>query len=147
MVQWLRLHTFTPGAMSLIPGWETKIPHGLGTAPQKRKERRPEELCLCSHKLLCTCSVTNSCSTLCNPMDPIAHQTPLSMAFPRQEYWSGLPFPPPRNLLDPGIKPASLVSPALAGGFFTAVPPRKPLHQSVLLYKGNIFKTIEKHRE
>ena len=34
-----------------------------------------------------------------------------------------------------------------AGGFFTAVPPRKPLHQSVLLYKGNIFKTIEKHRE
>ena len=38
-----------------------------------------------------------------------AHQTPLSMGFSRQEYWSGLPCPPPRDLLDPGIKPASLL--------------------------------------
>ena len=42
------------------------------------------------------------------------------MGFPRQEYWSGLPFPPPGDLPDPGIKPASFVSPALAGRFFTA---------------------------
>ena len=48
-----------------------------------------------------------------------ACQAPLSMGFPRQEYWSGLPFPPPGDLPDPGIKPVSLVSPALAGGFFT----------------------------
>ena len=41
------------------------------------------------------------------------------MGFSRQEYWSGLPCPPPGNLPDPGIKPASLKSPALAGGFFT----------------------------
>jgi len=41
------------------------------------------------------------------------------MGFPRQEYWSGLPFPMPGNLLNPGIKPAFLVSPALAGRFFT----------------------------
>ena len=41
------------------------------------------------------------------------------MEFPREEYWSGLPFPPPRYLPDPGIEPMSLVSPALAGGFFT----------------------------
>ena len=47
--------------------------------------------------------------------------------FPRQEYWSGLPFPPPGDLLDPGIKPVSLVSPALAGGFFTTEPPGKLL--------------------
>ena len=38
----------------------------------------------------------------------VAHQSPLSMGFPRQEYWSGLAFPPPGNLLHPGIKPASL---------------------------------------
>ena len=44
-----------------------------------------------------------------------------------QEYWSGLPFPPPGDLPDPGIKPASLVSPALAGRPFTIVPPGKPL--------------------
>ncbi|CAI9155108.1 unnamed protein product [Rangifer tarandus platyrhynchus] len=49
----------------------------------------------------------------------VAHQTPLSMGFSRQEYWSGLPRPPPEDLPDPGIEPASLMSPALAGRFFT----------------------------
>ena len=49
----------------------------------------------------------------------IACQAPLSMGFSRQEYWSGLPCPPPGDLPNPGIEPASLTSPALAGGFFT----------------------------
>ena len=49
----------------------------------------------------------------------VAHQVSLSMGFPRQEYWSGLPFPSPRDLLDPGIESSSLVSPALANEFFT----------------------------
>ena len=53
----------------------------------------------------------------------IAHQAPLSMGFPRQEYWSGLLFPSSGDLPDPGIK---LMSPALAGEFFTAEPARKP---------------------
>ena len=53
-----------------------------------------------------------------------ASQTLLSMGFFRQEYRSGLPFPSPGNLPDPGIKPAS---PALADGFFTSEPPGKPL--------------------
>ena len=48
----------------------------------------------------------------------VAHQAPLFMGFSKQVYWSGLPFPPPGDLLDPGIEPASLMSPALAGGFF-----------------------------
>ena len=48
----------------------------------------------------------------------VAYQALLSMGFSRQEYWSGLPFPAPGNLSDPVIKPASLVSPALAGRFF-----------------------------
>ena len=48
----------------------------------------------------------------------VAHQTPLSMGFSRQEYWSGLPCAPPENLPDPGIEPMSLRSPALAGRFF-----------------------------
>ena len=43
------------------------------------------------------------------------HQAPLSMGFSRQEYWSGLQVPPPRDLPDPGIEPKSPVSPALAG--------------------------------
>jgi len=41
------------------------------------------------------------------------------MGFPRQEYWSGLPFPPPGDLPDPGIESESIASPELAGGFFT----------------------------
>ena len=49
----------------------------------------------------------------------VTYQAPLSMGFSRQEYWSGLPFSPPENLLDPEIEPTSLASPALAGKFFT----------------------------
>ena len=49
----------------------------------------------------------------------VAHQAPLSMGFPRQEYWSQLPCSPRENLPDPGIKPMSLLFPALAGEFFT----------------------------
>ena len=57
----------------------------------------------------------------------IAHQTPLSMVPPRQEYWSGLPCPPPGDLSNPGIEPVSPTSPASAGRFFTIEPPGKPL--------------------
>ena len=52
-----------------------------------------------------------------------ALQAPLSMGFPRQEYWSGLPFLSPRKSPVPGIEPTSLASPALTGGFFTTAPP------------------------
>ena len=55
----------------------------------------------------------------------VAHQAALSMGFPRQEYWSGLPFPSPGALPNPGIEPASL---ALAGGCCTTEPPGKPQH-------------------
>ena len=46
-----------------------------------------------------------------------AHQAPLTMGFSRPEYWSGLPFLPPGDLPDPGVKPATPASPALAGRF------------------------------
>ena len=49
----------------------------------------------------------------------VARQAPLSMGFSRQEYWSGVPFPTPEDLPSPGIEPPTLVSPALAGRFFT----------------------------
>ena len=57
--------------------------------------------------------------TLWDPMDRIACQASLSMGFSKQEYWNGLPFPPPGNLLDSETKAVSLMSPALAGRFFT----------------------------
>ena len=65
------------------------------------------------------------CPTLCSPLDYIAHQAFLSMECSRQEYCSGLPFPTPGHLPDPGIEPTSLGSPALAGGLFTTEPPGK----------------------
>ena len=49
----------------------------------------------------------------------VAHQAPLSIGFPRQKYWSGLPLPLPQDLPDSGIELTSPVSPALAGRFFT----------------------------
>ena len=69
--------------------------------------------------------VTQLCPALCDPMDS-SYQAPLSMGFSRQEYQSGLPFPPPGDLPDSGIKPMYPVYPALAGGFFTTAPPGKP---------------------
>ena len=54
----------------------------------------------------------------------VAHQAaPLSTGFSKQEYWNGLPFPTPGDLPDPGIEPVSLLSPTVAGGFFTTVLP------------------------
>ena len=50
----------------------------------------------------------------------IAHQAPLSMKFSSQEYWNGLPFPSPGDIPNKGIKPTSLMSPALSGVFFTS---------------------------
>ena len=60
------------------------------------------------------CSVAQLCPTFCHPVDGsssvscVARQAPLSMGFPRQEYWSGLPFPSPRDRPNPGIKIVSL---------------------------------------
>ena len=61
-----------------------------------------------------------------------ALQTPRSMGFSRKEYWSGLPCPPPGDLPGPGIEPMSLMSPALAGRFFTTSITWKPLKQTYL---------------
>jgi len=64
----------------------------------------------------------------------VALQAPLSMGFPRQEYWSGIPFPSPGNLPDPGIK---LAAPALAGRFSPTQPPGRPDVWINLVSKGH----------
>ena len=58
---------------------------------------------------------------------PATHQIPLSMEFSRQEYWSGLSFPSPGDLPDPGMEPTTPMSRSLAGEFFTTASPGKPL--------------------
>ena len=64
------------------------------------------------------------------------HQAPLSMRFPRQEYWSGLSFPSPGDLPDPGIKLMSFASPAFADRFFTIEPCEKPLSHKYTYLRG-----------
>ena len=105
------------------------------------KHRAQLEVCWCTCPLregfwspgrtvvFCCHLGTQSCPTLCDPM-AVAYQASLSMGFPRQEFWSGLPLPSPGDLPEPGIKP---VSPALTGRFFyhwatrEALPGRIPL--------------------
>ena len=86
-----------------------------------------------------------SCSDMsdsCNPMDcsPPGSSVP-GTGLSRQEYWSGLPFPPPRDLPLPRIKLTSLASPMLPGGFFTTEPPGKPyfLYKSFQTYGKGAF--------
>ena len=73
--------------------------------------------------LLLLLSLQVAFNSFVNPWT-VAHQTPLSVGFPRQASWSVLSFPLPGDLPDPGIQPTS---PALAGVFFTTEPPRKLL--------------------
>ena len=66
----------------------------------------------------------------------VARPAPLSMEFSRQEYWSGLSFPTPGDLPNPETEPASLVSPALVGRFFTTEPAGRP---NRVINKNKIF--------
>ena len=79
--------------------------------------------------LVCLCPVVSD--SFVTPRT-VAPQAPLFMGYPRQEYSSRLPFLPPRDLPDPGVEPASPVSPSLAGGFFTAEPPGKVVSLQLL---------------
>ena len=79
--------------------------------------------CVCVHVCVWVLSCVPSFAT---PWT-VACQAPLSMGFPRQEFWSELSLPVPGDLPDLGIEPISLLSPALAGRFFTTVTPEKPL--------------------
>ena len=83
-------------------------------------------------KTLEKAEVPQSCHTLCDGMDYIACQAPLSMEFSRQEYWSGKPFPSPWDLPNPGFKPRS---PALQAVSLLSEPPGKPVSTGV----GRLF--------
>ena len=84
----------------------------------------------------CYCLISKLCPTLCS-LCPIPwtvdHQVPLSIGSSQQEYWSGLPFPSPRDLPNLGTAPTS---PALASGFFTAEPPGK---LNIDIFSNNYF--------
>ena len=78
-------------------------------------------VCVCAHVHVCT----QSCPTLCDPMD-CSPPGSSPMGFFRQDYWGRLPFPSPGDLPNPGIKTMPPLAPAQAGRFFTTEPPGKP---------------------
>ena len=96
------------------------------------------ELCVC----VCVCARIQSHPTLCSPIDCSPPDSSVH-GFPRQEYWSGLPFPTPGDLPKPGIELESLMSPALAGGFLitcaTSNDPPIPPRYSWWVWKSDLW--------
>ena len=86
-------------------------------------------------------SIRRACMLICvwlfTTLRTIARQAPLSMGFPRQECWNGLPSPSPENLLNPGTEPKSPVSPALQADSFIIEPPGKPTVITSTSHKSN----------
>ena len=88
--------------------------------------------------LSCVCPRSLSRDWLFETQWTVAHQAPLSMGFPRQEYWSGLPFPAPGGLPNPGLNPHLIMFPILVGRFFTI--PR------LQIYPSPIHFSIDNHK-
>ena len=83
---------------------------------------------VCNYTRVCMHALLLSCVQLFLTPWTGAHQAPLSTGFPRQEYWSEFPFPPPGDLPDPGIKPGSL---ALQADSLLSEPPGKPINSCI----------------
>ena len=91
------------------------------------------------HICCCCCLVTRVVSDSFGTSWTVAHQPPLFMGFPSQEYSTGMPFPSPGDIPDSGFETTSS---ALAGGFFTTEPPRKPV---VHIYIMEYYSAIKKN--
>ena len=91
-----------------------------------RNQRRKRHSHFYFMKLVCIHAQSLSHVWLFATLWTLANEATVSMGFSRQEYWNGLPFPPPRDIPDPGIKSESPASLALSGILFTPEPPGKP---------------------
>ena len=111
-IQIMSPDNFPPGIKELdAPAWAHTHTHTHTLSP--------------TYRVLLPCSRQVVSSSFATPWT-VAHLAPPSMGFPRQEYWSGLPFRSPRGLPKPGIEPASPASSTLVGRCFTSKPPGKP---------------------
>ena len=145
---------------ALVPSGSGRTGHTHSSPGLLTGRSRPDLLTISppfTRHLVCVCVIPSVCVTpgeyvggcacvLCHvrlSLAPctVAHQAPLSMGFPRQEYWSELPFPPQGDFPNPGIKPMSPVSSALADGCFTTEPSGKPMEQEVASVKESIEMT------
>ena len=99
-----------PGCLPSTWAWGAQDVFRAGKFSKKKHYKANKSACVLSHVSRVRLFVTSRST---------ARQAPPSMGLSRQEYWSGMPCPPPGGLPDPGIEPRSLLPPALAGGFFT----------------------------
>ena len=110
-----KLKSLTPERLSL---WLTRT--------SKKVAQQPPELPFIWQRGDCFSKESEGVHAQSCPTVDLYPASLLSREFPRQEYWSRLPFPPPGDLPNPGINPTSLLSHSLAGRFFTTVPPEMP---------------------
>ena len=96
---------------------------------------------------LCAVLIRLSRARLCATPWTVARQAPLSMGFSRQESWSGLPRPLPRDLPDPGTEPVSLTSAALAGGFITTSASRFLYLAALVSLLGSVVAALWWHAD
>ena len=133
-----------PGIGAKLPGSKKPVQMTLAGFPRQVTPQGLRTFIFWFPHLLCLllCCVLSRVQFFATPWT-IARQSPLSMGSSRQEYRTGLPFPSPGDLPDPGIEAETLLSPALSGGFLTTAPPGKPLlctrkmktHWSKLVYQ------------
>ena len=132
----------SPAWGSSVVGWPQLLPlefiialmlshttHGLPKEALKSVSPRHLFFCFFSiqiYNTVCVHALLFNCVQFFATPWTVALQAPLVMEFSRQEYWSGLPFPTPQDIPDPGIEPESLASPALTDGFFTTAPLGNP---------------------
>ena len=134
---WTYRHGAHDGAPEPLPRLEEKREQEqlrVGPAICGALVHRPPPQCVCAQW----------CPTLCDPLDCCPRGSSVR-GISRQEHWSGLPRPPPGDLPDPGIEPASLVPPALAGGLFTNAPRGEPCPhtpRSIRDYKHEWWRVI-----
>ena len=132
--KWLPIPGFFPGE-SLDRGdwWAKSIGLQRVRHDWVTKQAHMHKVCIC--KSMKVKVFTLSCLTLCNPMD-CTHQASLPMEFSRQEYWSGLPFPFPGDLPNPGIEPRS---PAMQADSLPSELPAKPMQVNGFSQDSFIF--------
>ena len=111
---------------SQSPGERAEAPHGCSWHCGPKLQTRTKDCCKHRYTRMhptgyCCCLLAQLCPTLWDPMECSLPAS--SMEFSRQEFLSGLPFPSPGEVPDPGIESTSLKSPELAGGFFIKAPP------------------------
>ena len=101
---------------------EKKLESRPNTGENRNEQEAGENQVCCVPFVACVPSPFSHVRLFVTPWT-VARQAPLSVGFSRQEYWSGLTYPPPEGLPNHGIEHTSLASPALIGGFFTRSPP------------------------